>query len=178
MDSITLLRNQIKGAHEVLEGTMADVTQTQMDWAPPGIANPLGATYAHHVTSEDWIVQGILQGGAPLFQTTWAGRHGLSELQPGPGPDWGDRYRAWTRSVRVDVAAARKYAQAVYAATDAYLATLTAEDLDRTVDLSVFGMGQMPMSWIISSMIVMHIDNSCGEISCLKGIQGARGYPF
>lgn len=26
--------------------------------------------------------------------------------------------------------------------------------------------------------IVQHINNHLGEISCLKGMQGAKGYPF
>jgi hypothetical protein len=35
------------------------VTQAQAEFAPPGIANPRGATYAHVVWSEDMVVQGM-----------------------------------------------------------------------------------------------------------------------
>ena len=67
---------------------MADVTQVQAEFAPPGIANPLGATYAHVVWSEDMQVQGMFRQVRPLFASAWAGRTGLSEPMPMPGPEW------------------------------------------------------------------------------------------
>jgi hypothetical protein len=78
----------------------------------------------------------------------------------------------------VDLAALRAYAQAVYKNTETYLASLTEADLDRPVDLSVAGMGQVNVGWILNGLVIAHTSNICGEISCLKGIQGARGYPF
>ena len=57
---------------------MADVSQVQAEFAPPGIANPLGATYAHVVWSEDMLVQGMFRQVPPLFASAWAGRTGLS----------------------------------------------------------------------------------------------------
>src|SRR5207248_10726983 len=83
-----LLRNVVADARKVLDGTMADVTQTQADYAPPGIANPLGATYAHVVCSEDMVVQGMFRQLPPLFASSWQGRTGLSEPMPLPGPEW------------------------------------------------------------------------------------------
>lgn len=175
MDSIALLREQIKGAHEIMEGTMADVTQAQMDWAPPGLANPLGATYGHYLFTEDWVIQTLMKGSASLLETIWANRHGMSE--PHPATDW-SKYPAWTRAVHVDLPSVRAYGKAVYEATDAYLATLKPEDLTQTRDLSAMGMGPTTVSWIISTFLLAHANNMAGEISCLKGIQGARGYPF
>src|SRR5207237_3160742 len=40
MDSISLLREQLRAAHEYLDGTMADVTPEQMHWIPPGKVTP------------------------------------------------------------------------------------------------------------------------------------------
>jgi len=34
------------------------------------------------------------------------------------------------------------------------------------------------VAWILNGLIIAHASNICGEISCLKGLQGARGYPF
>lgn len=67
MDSVALLRQQLANVNQFLEGTMDEVTANQAQWAPPGTANPLGATYAHTVSSLDAVVNGILQGKAPLF---------------------------------------------------------------------------------------------------------------
>jgi len=36
----------------------------------------------------------------------------------------------------------------------------------------------MTVGFILNRLVLGHIDNMCGEISCLKGLQGARGYPM
>jgi hypothetical protein len=175
MDPIAMLRGSFQGAHGVLESTMNDVTPEQAHWAPPGVANPLGATYAHTVLGEDSLLHGVVLGDAPLAATTWAGKTGLSELPPQRGT--GD-YSAWTRSVRIDLPALREFAKAVYAQTDEYFASLKPDDLDRPLDMSRFGLGQQTVGVFVSGLLLQHANNHCGEISCLKGIQGAKGYPF
>jgi hypothetical protein len=174
---VELLRRIVRDARQVLDGTMADVTQTQVDYLPPGIANPLGATYAHVVCSEDMVVQGMFRQAAPLFASTWAGRTGLSEPMPMPGPDW-PNYRPWTRRVKVDLAALRGYAQAVAAETDAWLGGLSDAELDRPMDLTGAGLGQHTWDSAIALLVANHLGTETGEIAVLKGIQGARGYPM
>ena len=178
MDAITLLREQMTSAHQSLEGTMAGVTPEQLHWAPAGRANPIGASYAHVITGEDLVINGMLRQTPPMFAASWAHKTGMSEPMPGRiGPAWDD-YAAWTRRVRIDVPALRAYAQAVYANTDAYLAALTAEDLDQPLDMSALGLGQVNLAWGLSNLVMGHVHDLMGEISCLKGLQGARGYPF
>jgi hypothetical protein len=177
--AVSLLRAQYQNAHEVLEGTLQDVTSEQAHWRPPGIANPLGATYAHILISEDGVINGMLKGSGPLSVSTWAGKIGVSELPPMPGPEVGGlpSWDEWARRVKVDQAALQSYAQAVYAATDEYLASLTDEDLNRSLDLSGLGVGQQTLGWLLSLML-SNVNWHTGEISCLKGLQGAKGYPF
>ncbi|SRR6266568_5147045 len=172
-----LLRRVVSDARKVLDGTMADVTQAQADYVPPGIANPLGATYAHVVCSEDMAVQGMFRQLPPLFASSWQARTGLSEPMPMPGPEWVN-YAAWTRHVKIDLANLRQYAQAVGAETDAWIASLSEADLDRPLDLSSAGFGQHTLATAIALLIANHLGTETGEISVLKGIQGARGYPF
>jgi hypothetical protein len=177
--AISLFREQVKAAHQLVEGTVADVTEKQAHWIPPGIAIPIGANYAHIVLSEDGTVNGMLKGGAPLFASTWAGRVGVNELPPminpeKPGfPDWS----GWSRRVRVDLAAMRQYAQAVYAATDGYLASLTDNTLNNSIDLFALGLGKSTVGYILINGILGNAFSHCGEISCLKGLQGVHGYP-
>ena len=173
MDVKTLLREQFKSAHGLLESTMRDVTEEQAQWSPPGKANPVGATYAHAILSEDMMLNGMLKGGAPLFATTFADKTGLSEVLP-PDQPWD----AWSRSVQIDLDALRAYAKAVYAATDEYLASATDDDLARELDLSGFGMGKQPVAVFAGTLMVSHLNNHCGEVSSMKGVQGAKGYPF
>jgi len=172
-----LLRRVVADARRVLDGTMADVTQAQADYLPPGIANPLGATYAHVVWSEDMVVQGMLRQAPPLFASTWSGRTGLSEPMPSPGPEWAN-YAAWTRRVKIDLEALRQYARAVATQTDAWIAGLGDEELDRPLDLSGAGFGQHTLGTAIALLLANHLGTETGEIAVLKGLQGARGYPM
>ncbi len=175
MDSVSLLREQLKAAHEYLEETMADVTDELAHWIPPGIATPIGANYIHLVQSEDSIVQQLLRGTEMLGATTWKDKLGASEPHPLP-PTEPEDYRAWMRRVRVDLPVFREYAQAVYQASDEYLAGLTVDDLDEVLDLSSFGMEPVARRWVIARYLAGHADNICGEVSTLKGLQGAVGY--
>ena len=125
------------------------------------------------------IINGMLQQQAPLSATSHADKMGLSEPMPMPGaPDWSDSYAAWTRRVQVDLSALRAYAEAVYAATDAYLASLSDSDLERELDLTAVGFGKQKIGWMLNLLVLNRIGTETGEISALKGIQGAKGYPF
>jgi len=174
VDAVSLFRQQLQDAHWILEETMKDVTAEQAHWTPPGIANPLGASYAHLVLSEDFLINGMLKGSAPLAMSTWAGKVGLSEPPPPPTESW-DK---WGRRVRVDLSALREYAQAVYKASDEYLASINGDTLNRPLDLSAFGAGEQTVAWLLTNAVVGHAEGHAGEVSCLKGLQGAKGYPF
>lgn len=75
----------------------------------------------------------------------------------------------------MDLSVFRKYAEAVYSGWAGYLSGLSDSDLDATVDLSVFDMGERILAQYLS-MQVQHFSGHCGEIACLKGLQGAVGF--
>ena len=174
---VEFVRRIVRDARQVLDGTMADVTPTQVHFIPPGVANPLGATYAHVVCSEDMIVQGMFRQVAPLSASTWVDRTGLSEPMPMPGPGWAD-YGPWTRRVKIDLDQLRAYAQSVADETDSWLAGLSDADLDRPMDLSGLGLGHHTLASAIALLLANHLGTETGEIAVLKGIQGARAYPM
>lgn len=171
MNAIAYLREDFRWANDLLELVVQDVTPEQAVWHPPGTANPIGATYAHAVCGEDIFIQQILQDGEPLWESSWKGRTGISEPQMASEFDW-------ARRVQVDLPAARQYAQAVYAATAQYLAALDDEDLDEILDLSARGFGARTVAWVLSALVISHVNTMSGEIAVLKGIQGAKGYPW
>jgi hypothetical protein len=171
-NAVSLLRQQFKLGHDFLEGTMQGVSSAHAHWTPAGKAQPLGANYAHVVASEDGLISGLLRGATPLMASSWAGKTGLSELPP-QMPPWDE----WSRRVKVDPEALRRYAQAVYEATDSYLASLTDEDLNRPLDLSAVGLGQQTVGAFLS-ILIFNVHTHTGEIACLKGLQGLQGYPF
>lgn len=171
MNALEIHREAIEWANWLLEAVMADVTPEQAHWTPPGIANPLGALYAHAVLDQDVIVNAMLKGGAPLYASSWADRCGVED----------PRFQLdleWARAVQIDLDALRAYAKAVYASVLAYLDGLSEADLEREVDLSANGLGVRSVGWMLTALIAAHTNNMAGEISCLKGLQGAQGYPF
>ena len=171
MDPISLYRQEIEWAHDLLERVMVDVTPEMAHQHPPGIANPIGATYAHALMTEDGVSSLYLTRAAPLFQREWAGKTGVSQPRMGQTLEW-------SRSLQVDLPAARQYAQAVYTNTGRYLDSLTELETQRVVNLSGAGLGKRTVSWVLSALIAGHVHNMAGEISALKGVLGAKGYPF
>ncbi len=163
-------REALHWAFNLLELVMADVSQDQAHWSPPGIANPIGATYAHAVCEMDALVK-MLAGKPILFETIWAGKTGISE--PRLNQDF-----EWVRRVEINLDLAREYARAVYQRTDEALAELSPADLEREIDLTANGLGVQTIGWCLSALVTGHLHNMAGEISALKGLQGIRGYPF
>lgn len=170
-----ILLNQLKTAHSTLEQTMDGVTDEVANYMPPGKANPIAGTYAHLVFSEDFFVQGLLRKKQSLEETAFKDKTGASTVQP---TDWEVEYPKWLREVKIDVKQFRAYAKAVFAESEAYVATLTDEDLEKEVDLSALGMGTRKVHDFIANLISGHAYPIMGEISVLKGIQGLKGYPF
>ena len=162
---VTNLRTQLKGAHDWLEGTLQGVDDEIANAVPAGKVATIGANYAHVVTFEDFLFNAALKGGAPLMMSESTG----VDSPPPMGP-WGD----WGRSVKVKIDEQRAYAAKVYAAGDAYLATLKDADLVRDVvtPFATNTVGQF------LSLLILNAYVHAGEISCLKGLRGLQGYPL
>lgn len=178
--TVDLLRKQVQMANGMLEGVIAGITSEHVHWIPPGIANPIGAQYAHVLIGKDGFIHMRMKGVAALFATTWADKIGMSELPPMPNldakelPDWSE----WARRVQIDLPAMQEYAKAVYASIDEYLVSLTDANLENIVDLSHWGIGEVTHGWMLSMVLLNDTIAHTGEISCLKGLQGLQGYPF
>ena len=172
MDAVSLLSQQIRSAHEIVGGTVADLTSEQAQWNPAGKAIPAGPLYLHMAGGEDLFLNMAL-GRQPLAMGAYAGKTGASEPYP-----MGGSYDEWAKRVEIDLPQLGEYIQAVFKSTEDYVAGLKPEDLDRELDLSNAGLGKMSLGAFITMTSVIHPSNHIGEISCLKGLQGAKGYPF
>jgi hypothetical protein len=167
-----LLRQQLSGYHHILEQTIGDCGQEALDRNVPGATiTSIGSVYAHVVFSEDLIVHGMLQGKPPVYRNQdWAAR--TSVAMPAPG----ELNPEWARAVRMNLPAFREYAQAVYAATDAYIAGLSDADLERKVQTGFIG--EQTIAFVVSNVLGWHAAEHTGEIAALKGVQGLKGLPF
>jgi DinB family protein len=166
------LRQQVAGAHDILEQTIADCSQDALDKNLPGATiTSIGSIYAHLVFSEDGILHGMLQGKPPIYRgQNWASRTGVQMPEPGGfSPEW-------ARTVRLKLPAFREYAKAVFAATDAYIGGLSDADLDRKVQTGF--VGEQTVAFVIGNILAWHAAQHTGEIAALKGVQGLKGLPF
>ena len=170
-----ILSEQLKAAHGALEQTMGDVTDEVAHFMPPGKANPIAGTYAHLVFAEDMFIHQFLKKEKPLFETTFKDKTGASAVHP---MDWDVEYPKWLKEVHLNMNQFNAYAKAVFADSEEYVASLKDADLEKDVDMSVFGMGKKKTYDFIANLISGHAYPIMGEISVLKGIQGLKGYPF
>lgn len=169
MDTKTVIRIALEGGFMTLDAMMGDVTPDILHWTPPGTAQRVAASYAHVLVATDWQVHGMLQQKQGLWETTWAGKTGISPVSPMITPEWG-------KTVQVDLAQARQYEAAVKEALWAYVDSVN--DFGALVDLSAMGFGQQSLAWILLTLVAAHCATLAGDISAIKGVQGVKGSPF
>ena len=172
MDPVAALKEQLEDSHSLVDRCLEGMTTEQVHWVPPGTAHSVAATYGHTAVEEDWLIQHFLQGKPTLAQGSWAGKTGLSALPP--GGDWS----GWARDLRIEPAILQEYAHAVYGATEAYLAGLKPEDLDRSMEMPFPGSPPQSLHHVLTQVLIGHVNNHIGEIAAIKGVQGLKGYPF
>jgi hypothetical protein len=173
MNTVELLQYSLDNAFGLLGQVTADLTQEQADWVPPGIANPIGGTYWHVLSSVDHIVHKWCQGQEPLSESAgWREKALTVSL---PEPEHGGDYLAYLRAICVDLPMLDEYAQAVRGEVQGWLGSLAPADLERQIETPV---GELSLGQLLETFVVWHLNAHCGEIAALKGCQGARGYPF
>ena len=173
MNTVELIRYSLDSAFDILGQVTVDLTPALADWTPPGIANPIGATYWHAVSGADEVVFGWGAGQAPLHKTGGWREKVLTVSVPEPEP--GGDYLAYMRAIRVDLPALHDYTRAVVEGIRGWLAALTPADLEREVDTPL---GKHNLGQLLEVFVIWHINAHCGEIAALKGCQGVKGYPF
>jgi uncharacterized damage-inducible protein DinB len=157
MNTVELTQYALSNAFDLLQQVVADLTQEQADWVPPGTASTIGAVYSHTITYVDFIVQRVC-----------IGQSDADFAEPPP-----EEIRM--QQVQVDLSALHEYADQVQSAAQEWLSTLTPADLDRRRNTSA---GELNLGQLLESYIIWHINVHCGEISALKGCQGLQGYPW
>ena len=174
--TLQLIKDQIKDAHTTFEGTVSDIKDAHLHVNPGGKALPLGSLVAHLVYSEDVILHGMIQGKSPLYLTSWKGKTGASTPMPAMDEKWVQAHSDWAKSVQIKFPQLLKYMKTVFATTEKYISTLSEKDLEKEIDLGSWG--KKTLVSLLSGFIIAHTNSLTGEISAIKGINGAKGYPF
>jgi hypothetical protein len=160
MNTVELLQYSVGVAFDILGQVTADLTQEQVDWRPPGIANTIGSVYCHTLTYVDYFVREFCIEGKRLPESV--------DAIP-------DDHVLWLRDVQKDVSELHQFASEVRSTLQGWLSSLTPADLDRRRHTTV---GELNVGQMLEIYIVWHINVHCGEISALKGCQGLKGYPW
>lgn len=169
--AVRVYRDIFTTIHHWVSGTTADLTAESASWSPGGNCATAGGNFAHLALGQDFFINTLIRNAPKLSETTFAGKTGFD--LPYPDGPWTE----WARTARFDLDQLRTYCDAVFANTDAYLATLTDADLDREIDLSGMGWGIKTVSGLLD-MIAVDGASHNGETSAIKGMQGKQGYPF
>lgn len=157
MNTVDLLKYSVETAFGILGMVTADVTQEMADWRPPGKASSITANYAHILDYVDLVLQKILiPCDDALFQT-----YPIEEII--------------LHEVETALPDLHQHANDVREAYLDWLSSLTPADLDVQMETTV---GPLNVGQVVEVYVAWHINVHCGEISALKGLQGAMGYPW
>ena len=170
MEARSLLTQQITGAHRILNSALGGLEQSAVLIQPPGTANSIGATLAHVVLDEDWLVSKAM--GEDLLFTGKGFDQKIGIASPtGPFVT-----QEWARGVKLELAPFLEYAQAVFARTESAVAEFSPESMDRDVDM---GTGNTMKGILTVGIIALnHVSFHAGEISAIKGTMNLKGIPF
>ncbi len=176
MTALELIKLELKDARITFEDTVRDVSIEMLGKDPGGMALPLEAAIAHLILFEDLLIQKFLAGKAPLYESSYLEKTGLSSLMPNLDENWSKNHLDWAKSLKMDLSSFNSYKQAVYEATDSYINSLKEEDMEKEIDMGAFG--KHKVAPLLFNFIIAHTLSLTGEISAAKGVQGQKGYAF
>jgi hypothetical protein len=158
-------------AHRVLNMVMEDCTPEALHYKVPGSTiNPIAAIYVHAVYAEDSLVNRRIRGQTSMWERDgWQEKTGVEIAGSSSDPNWAER-------LALDMARFKPYTDAVFAETEAYLSTLTDEEMQREIETSAFG--KQTVGQLLSGLTLHHVGLHTGEIATMKGVQGLKGLPF
>jgi uncharacterized damage-inducible protein DinB len=168
------IRDSFRRLHRSLEDSTQDLSLEQLNFTPDDQHHSIAWILWHAYRTEDLIRSRSLQGHPDRWsQDGWSGRLGLPEQGQGTGMPPGEAQR-----IRIeDYAGFMQYARIVADDTDAYLATLTEEQLEEMQPWRSAPGGQDTLAAVIGNHVMTHIYGHRNEIYWLRSLQGLKGSP-
>jgi hypothetical protein len=167
MNTQDYIRHEFGQGHQILQGILKDTPDDVLNHIPAG--GNLGSAasiLSHLIYDEDMILSGV--AGKPMLWESagWKDKTGVAI----PGPM---QAAEWTSKVRI-TPQFREYAEAVFANTDAVVAGLADDHMEKEMQ-GPFGPTTAAKMLALG---VYHLAGHSGEIAALKGVQGVKGLPF
>ncbi len=168
MDERELLRSQYAFAQDNLEAAIDRCSPELLTRTIEGsLTNPIGATYAHTVMTQDLVLVRGVMGREPVYLASGVGERVGFELPESPVIS-----QDYTTSLSFELGPLREYAAAVRAAVDGYLESAPDEDLQAEMP---FGPTPRTKLWVFGTLGVWHVATHQGEIAALMGLEGVQG---
>jgi len=180
MDAVDLIQEQLRAAHGVIRGAVADIPPSEWSAGPFRQANPPGFLAWHMVATQDWALPTWLRG-LPDVRS----RLPLPGIDPMHGPFGMTAAEAAAIARGVTPAAIGEYADAVLASGLEWLRTLAPADLDAVPEsrahvqhvpaahktdsylAEIAGMFDFPVWRIASGPCFGHVRAHAGEIQTM-----------
>ena len=170
MSTAEFIRSSLRQQHGMYNDAISDLTEEQLHWRANDKGLPASFILWHYVRTEDNIIQFVLQ----RKPTIWL-EQGLNEKFDLPANAQGTGMsHEDAQNLRLDPKEVfYDYMQAVWQATDDFLANTNDEALQEMT--TVKPLGEMPVQNAIGNMCLTHGFTHLGEIAHLRGLMGLRG---
>jgi hypothetical protein len=171
LTALTVLRDGLHSVHGMLDKALNGTTLEHWNFRPAeGGVSPFFSLW-HYVRTEDNIVNFVIQGRNTVWlEGGYDQAFGLPRTAQGTGMT-AEQANAVALN---DLDRWREYQGKVWAATDAFLATLSQDDLESR-RVTIRPMGEMSLWAGLNGMCLSHGYRHVGEIEYARGIQGLGG---
>jgi hypothetical protein len=163
------LREGMRNQHNMYDQAVGQLTPDQLHWVARGTnANHIGFTLWHYVRTEDNVIQFILQDRKPTIwiDGNYFERFGLDRIAQGTGMTTDDAHALRLPAIDQWM----EYQNAVWKATDDFLASVDDESLERVVQVKP--LPEMAARQALSNIVLTHGHSHFGEICMLRVLQG------
>ncbi|MBN2239251.1 MAG: DinB family protein [Dehalococcoidales bacterium] len=167
MDAVQLIKSGLDSATRNVARTIDGMTAEEIAWHPRPDANSIGLILFHMARSEDSLVNGMIRHQ----QSVWEKDKWYEKL--GKAVDDGGSHYTAEQVENFEVPPMDQlhaYTMAVRKETNAYIDSLSAEDLDVKIDIPE-GFPFDPAVGSLLSLVVNHGVGHAGEISYIRGLK-------
>jgi hypothetical protein len=170
MSTTAFIRSGLRRLHSDFDSSLADLSEEQLHWRANENGLPISFIAWHYVRTEDNIINFVLQGKPTVWlEGGWNERFGLPKAAQGTGMSHEE-----AQALRIAPREAwLEYQSAVWAATDAFLATV--DDALLAERVTVKPLGEMAKENAIGMMCLTHGFTHLGEIQHVRGLLGLKG---
>ena len=170
LNQLEVIQEGLSGMHAMLDKAVAEMTEEQWNARPAGEGVSAFFSLWHYVRTEDNIVNFVAQRRNTVWlKDGWNEHFGLHRTSQGTGMT-ADQANA---VLLHDAEAWLRYQQAVWAATDEWVVSLTLDDLDS--EITIKPVPPMTIWQALTGMLLYHGFRHVGEIEHARGLLGLGG---